>query len=170
MVNKYAYYIVQILTVSFYAPLTPMIIPALTLILPVVYYVDKLVLFKKSSQPAKISFRVTDWVHFLCECSLLSFIIGWLLFCPEELWSEFVEVVSYLCLFIIIGYLCYRFKTLSQYERYYPKMNKSSKSHTQCDTIMAERYKNYDPWKCYLKTTPKTQSGVNFPFIKATTE
>lgn len=66
IVNRYTYYIVQLLTVSFYATLTPLIIPALILILPVLYYVDKLILFKKSSQPGRVSFRVTDWVHFLC--------------------------------------------------------------------------------------------------------
>lgn len=82
LVGRYTYYIVQILTVSFYAPLSPMIMPALACILPAVYYVDRLILINKSSQPPRVSFRVTDWVQFLCECSMLSFMIGWILFCP----------------------------------------------------------------------------------------
>lgn len=115
----------QILTVSFYAPLSPLIVPALAIILPVVYYVDKLILFKKSSQPPKVSFRVTDWVHFLCECSLLTFILGWLLFCPEDLWTEFVAAVSYFCLIIVVIYLIYRFRMVSNFENYFSDIKKS---------------------------------------------
>jgi VanZ family protein len=113
-----------------------MIIPALILILPFVYYVDKLILFKKSSQPPKVSFRVTDWVHFLGECSMLTFTIGWLLFCPEDLWTDTVEFISYLCLAIVVIYLTYRFRMVTQFQKYYYNMKKSRKAHSQCDEIM----------------------------------
>ncbi len=156
LVGRYSYYIVQILTVSFYAPLTPLIMPALVLLLPVLYYVDTLILVNKSSHPPKVSFRVTDWVHFLCECSMLTFIVGWMLFCPEDLWTDLVGTVTWLCAALVVGYLGYRLKMVYGVENYYCRMKKSQKAHTQCSEIMVEKFKNYDPWKCYLKTSNKT--------------
>lgn len=130
--GRYSYYIVQILTVSFYAPLSPLIMPALVLILPVVYYVDTLILVNKSSQPPKVSFRVTDWVQFLCECSMLSFMVGWMLFCPEDLWTDFVMRVTYLCMALVLGYLGYRLRKVYRVEDYYCQMKKSTKAYTEC--------------------------------------
>jgi len=110
LVGKYSYYIVQLLTVSFYAPLSPVVVPALAFIFIVQYFIDKLILFNRSSIPVKVSFRMTDCTLFLAECSLLSFLVGWILFCPVNLWSPLMEAISYFCLFITILFLAYRFR------------------------------------------------------------
>lgn len=92
---------------------------------------------------------------------MLSFMVGWILFCPEDLWTDFVQKVTYLCLFLVVAYLGYRLKMVCNVESYFCHMKKSSRPHSECSELMMERFKNYDPWKCYLKPSCKAESSVN---------
>lgn len=100
------------MTVSFYASLSPLIVPGLAFIFLIQHFIDKLILFNKSSSPQKVSYKVTNYVQFLCECSLLIFMIGWINFAPIDLWTPVVKISSYLSLMTIAGYLGYRYRTM----------------------------------------------------------
>ena len=52
---------------------------------------------------------------------------------------------------LVIGYLGYRLRKVYNVEDYYCQMKKSTKPYTHCSQIMVEKFKDYDPWKCYLK-------------------
>ena len=59
MASRYAYYILQLYTASFYAYLVPVCAPAVGLILICQYWVDKYNLFKRSSLFYRLSYSLS---------------------------------------------------------------------------------------------------------------
>ena len=56
MAGHYAFYIVMILTVSFYAYLIPIVVPMAVIIFAIRYWIDKFNLFKRSSLKYNFNF------------------------------------------------------------------------------------------------------------------
>ena len=59
MAAHYAFYILMLLTVSFYAYLVPIIVPSIVVIFFIQYWVDKYNLLKRSSLKYHFNFKLT---------------------------------------------------------------------------------------------------------------
>lgn len=57
--QRYSYYLVQLYTVSFYAYIVPLCVPAVALILFCQFYVDKFNLFKRSSLHYELNYSLS---------------------------------------------------------------------------------------------------------------
>jgi hypothetical protein len=74
--ERYAYYIMQIYVVSFYAIIVPSITLILALIFVVQYWVDKINLFQRFSCPIDFNYRLSRLTFKTFEISIAIFAIG----------------------------------------------------------------------------------------------
>jgi hypothetical protein len=82
--QRYAYYIVQVYVVSFYACIAPSTTIILALIFVAQYWVDKFNLFKQRfSCPTEFNFQLSRLTIKIFEVSVLVFAVGNLIFSPQ---------------------------------------------------------------------------------------
>jgi hypothetical protein len=73
---RYAYYLLQLYTVSFYAYIVPITVPAIIIILILQYWVDKVNLFRRSSLYYEMHYSLSRDIGKMAELSILMFAGG----------------------------------------------------------------------------------------------
>lgn len=80
MAQRYAYYILQLYTASFYAYLVPICAPAVAVIFAIQYWVEKYNLFRRSSLFYNLNYNLSRNMVKIGEVSVLIYSIGVLIF------------------------------------------------------------------------------------------
>ena len=105
--ERYAYYLVNIFVVSFYAYITPLATPITAAIFLVQYWVDKFNLFRRFSCPVNFNYRLSRFIITIFECSVFLFALGNFIFAPEVHSEEYLKwsAVNWITIAIALAYV-----------------------------------------------------------------
>lgn len=112
---RYAYYLLQLWTVSFYAYVVPIGIPSMAVIFFFQYWVDKFNLFRRSSLLYQIDFSLSAYIIRMAEFSIFIFAIGINLFSYKI--HHTVTVFNILSLVVALIYIIVIFTLPTKMEK-----------------------------------------------------